>query len=74
MPDETIRTVRYYWDDQTGVDPGWYVETWNTDGRVDDSQKVWFPVAVEDYSREDRAALHAALLEQYPYAAISGTP
>ncbi len=74
MTDTTeITRVTYRWDDQAGVEPGWYCESYAGDERVDDSQKVWFPVAVEDYGRDEADGLTAALAEAFPGAEIVTT-
>jgi uncharacterized protein (TIGR02996 family) len=67
---ETITRVTCRWDDQPGVEPAWYCESWAADRMVDDSQKVWFPVAVDDYGRGDADDLSAALAEAFPGAEI----
>lgn len=59
--------VRAYWDTQNGVKPGWYAEVVDErDNVVNDSQKVAFPVEVDDFSRTDGAALAEALGEAFP--------
>jgi hypothetical protein len=65
-----ITKVTCRWDDQPGVQPGWYCETWIGDTLVDDSQKVWFPVNVDDYGRDETAELKSALREGFPEAEI----
>ena len=40
--------------------PGWYCETWASDEMIDDSQKVWFPVAADSYDHDEAADLRAA--------------
>lgn len=67
-----ITRVTYRWDDQPGVEPGWYCESWDGDTMIDDSQKVWFPVPVDDFSADDRAGLVAALREAFPAAKVVG--
>jgi hypothetical protein len=68
--DTEITRVTYRWDDQPGVEAGWYAESWAGDERIDDSQKVWFPVSVDDYDRAEADELEAALREAYPAAEI----
>lgn len=63
-------TVRVRWDDQAGVEPGWYVDTYGDDGFIDDSQKVWFPVVVDDYGKDDIGGLLLALKGAFPDATI----
>ena len=67
---QTITRVTCRWDDQPGVEPGWYCESWNGDTMIDDSQKVWFPVSVDDYGRDQTGELTAALVEVFPGAEI----
>lgn len=67
----TITRVGGYWDDQPGVEPGWYLMAFDRDGdMVDDSQKVWFPVTADNFGRGDRKGLTAALREAFPGAEI----
>lgn len=67
----TITKVTYRWDDQPGVEAGWYCETYDSDGDFrEDSQKVWFPVAADDYSRRQEKGLVEALKAAFPSAQI----
>jgi hypothetical protein len=66
-----ITKVTCRWDDQAGVTPGWYCESYKGDEMADDSQKVWFPVDVEDYSQGQRSELRTALKEAFPGADIT---
>lgn len=70
MVDATITRVTYRWDDRLGVEPGWYVETWADREFVADSQKVWFPVAVDDFGRGDSAELVTVLRCAFPSAGL----
>ncbi len=71
MSTATITRVTVRWDDQCGVEPGWYCETYDADGDfIDDSQKVWFPVRVDSYSRRQFAGLRKALQSAFPGAEI----
>ena len=64
---KTVATLRYYWDDQPGATAGWYVEAKDSDGEfLDDSMKVWFPVDVDDFSRDEESDLVAALKAEFP--------
>jgi len=66
-----IARVTCRWDDRPGVVPGWYCETYDAaDQMVDDSQKVWFPVAVDDYRADEYADLRADLRAAFPGAEI----
>ncbi len=67
-----ITRVTYRWDDQPGVEPGWYCQSFADDELRDDSQKVWFPVSVDDYGADEAAELVAALQEAFPNAEIVG--
>ena len=70
MTTATITRVTCRWDDQPGVEPGWYCESWAGDQMIDDSQKVWFPVAVDDFGRDEYGSLVEALQEAFPGARI----
>jgi hypothetical protein len=65
-----ITRVTYRWDDQPGVEPGWYCQSFAGDDFRDDSQKVWFSVTVDEYARGDEHSLIAALEEAFPAARI----
>ena len=66
-----ITKITCRWDDQPGVEPGWYCESYDDEGELrDDSQKVWFGVQVDEYTEDDRSGLIAALKEAYPNAEI----
>ena len=66
----TITRVTYRWDDQPGVTPGWYCESWAGDEMIDDSQKIWFPVDAEDFAQGQAGDLEAALRNAFPSAEI----
>ena len=59
--DVTKVTIR--WDRD-----GYYCETWNLNIFCDDSQKVWFPVPVEDYKKHQLRELKIALGSVFPNA------
>jgi hypothetical protein len=65
------KLVRAHWDDQQGVEPGWYVQVFDEDPEtgagyvVTDSVKVTFPVEVENFDRSEADDLAAALAEHY---------
>lgn len=63
--------LRVCWDDQPGVDPGWYVEVRKNGKYFDDSMKVWFGIDVDDYKRSQKEDLAVALLEKYPGAKVT---
>lgn len=65
-----ITKVTVRWDDQAGVEPGWYCESWEGDKMIDDSQKVWFPVQVDSFGQDERSDLIVALKEAFPAAKI----
>ena len=67
-----ITRVTYRWDDQPGVEPGWYCESWAGSRMIDDGQKIWFPVSVDEYTEAERSDLVAALREAFPAAEIVG--
>lgn len=66
-----IATVTYRWDDQPGVTPGWYCESRDENGRtVDDSQKIWWPIDVDQFGEDERAELAQALRDAFPDAVV----
>ena len=68
---DDARRISLHWDDQAGVEPGWHAEVHAADGgTITDSQKVDFPVDVDDFDEDSRADLEAALLEAFPGATI----
>lgn len=70
MTATNIIRVTYRWDDQPGTEAGWYCESYDADGRADDSQKAWFPVAVDAFGRDEEAELVESLREAFPGAEI----
>ncbi len=63
------------WDGQDPSNEGWHVSTYyrNSAGYLcegDDSAKIWFPVFVDKYSRDERADLIAALALEFDCAEI----
>jgi hypothetical protein len=59
-------SVHAYWDDQTGVEPGWYYDVRNEEGEViDDSMKAWCPIDLDLYEKKDGEALIEALSVVY---------
>lgn len=68
--DDTITRVTYRWDAPAGVEAGWYAESWAGGEMMDDSQKVWFPVAVDGYDRDQADELEGALRGAFPAAEI----
>jgi hypothetical protein len=72
VPD--VSCVRYWWDN-TGLEDNWYCETYDAEGdRIDDSQKVWFPVKVDDYGPDQDNELETALREAFPGAEVRWDP
>jgi hypothetical protein len=67
---ETITLVTCRWDDQPGVEAGWYCESWDGCEFIDDSQKIRFPVQVDDYAETDVRDLREALAAAFPAAEI----
>lgn len=60
------RKVKGWWDNTPG-NPGWYIQELDEGGQVlDDSMKVWFPVAADDFSHNEPQALIEALCEAFP--------
>ena len=69
MKTSTVARVTYRWDDQSGVEPGWYCQSYDAEGEcLADSQKIWWPIEVDDY--ETAEDLAAALAEAFPGAEI----
>lgn len=68
------RRIRLYWDNQAGVEPGWYAEVLGRYEEGDhwehltDSMKVGFPVDLDEYTEEQEDEVRAALLEEFPGA------
>ncbi len=68
---DTITTLYYYWDDQPGVEPGWYVQAHDAEDRVrDHSMHIWFPVDTDDFDEDQEADLVSALKAAFPDAEI----
>lgn len=68
----TITRLRCKWDNRPGVEPGWYIETFDGGGNfAGDSQKVWFPVQVDEFGPDQEAALVEALREAFPSSDIT---
>jgi len=68
--DTDVTRVTYRWDDRPGVEAGWYCQSFEGAKFMDDSQKVWFLVDVDDYDEDEEDALVEALQEAYPSAEI----
>lgn len=67
------KTLRLYWDNQAGVEPGWYCEVLRRDSEgdlrhEDDSMKVGFSVDLDEFTRDQEDEVRAALLEEFPGA------
>ncbi len=66
-----VTRVTYRWDDQPGFDAaGWYCQSFEDNQFMDDSEKVWFPVRVDNYSEDEEDELVEALQEAFPNAKI----
>lgn len=62
--------ITYYWDDST-ANEGWYVEIVSPDGEtIIDSAKVWFPIDVDQYCRDEGDQLASDLRVAYPDAVV----
>lgn len=67
------RRIKLYWDAPVGVTAGWFAELegkrpegeWMT---LDDSQKVGFPVDLDEFTEDQESEAKAALLEAFPGA------
>lgn len=66
-----IHRVTYRWDDQSGAEPGWYCQTFSGGELVDDSQKIWFPVGVDQFAEDELDDLVAALRGHFPIAEVT---
>lgn len=65
-----VTTVRY-WIDRDA----WYAEALNKDGdAVIDSQKINFPVDVDQHDLDDGYSLHQELVEAFPGAEVVRRP
>lgn len=66
-----ITHVTCRWDEQQGVEPGWYCEAYLGDRLIFDSQKEWFPVAsIDDLGRHEGDDLRLRLQMAFPNAEI----
>ena len=63
--------LRVCWDDQPGVDPGWFVEVRKNGKYHDDSMKIWFGVEIDDFNKKQKSELEEALLRAYPGARVT---
>jgi hypothetical protein len=70
MTTKAIATVYATWWTYGSQAPGWYAHLAFGDRIITDSRKIDFPVAVEDYGRDDADELEAALREAYPMAEV----
>jgi hypothetical protein len=66
----TITRVTVRWDEQPGTEAGWYCESFAGSQFQDDSQKIWFPVAVDSFGADQAGGLREALVEAFPDAEI----
>lgn len=68
--------LRVYWDTQDPQNVGWYVEVLGYNARheawehKDDSMKVWFPVDVDAFGKNQEAELLEALQAEFPGAEV----
>lgn len=61
-----VAKIRCRWDDSCGVEPGWYCETFNIHGTMlDDSQKIWFPINVDEFNKSQKTELKNALYDAF---------
>lgn len=52
------KRIEVRWDETDRNNPGWYVEVFDEDGMTEiDSQKIWFPIDVNKYSRNNKSRL-----------------
>lgn len=66
-----IARVEFWWDRQDPSNAGWYASARDESGdECDDSMKVWFPVQVDRYNREQGDELAEALQKAFPDAEI----
>lgn len=64
--------IRFWWDENDPNNPGWYAVVSEGNHVIDDSQKVWFPVDVDDYGQDEGEELAVALQAAFPDAEIDG--
>lgn len=71
MKDADVRGVRYGWDAQPQVTPGWYAEYLDDDGIViGDSMKIDSTVEVDSFDRTQEKEMVDAFVAAYPDAVI----
>ena len=58
-------TVRAYWDTTDEENPGWYVQVIEYGEIVTDSQKITFPVDVDEFAATQVQNLRAALEDEF---------
>ena len=68
--DADVTRVTYRWDVQPGIDAAWYCQSFEGREFVDDSEKVWFPLSVDNYGEDEADELVEALQEAFPNAEI----
>lgn len=67
---DKVTRVTVGWDDQPGVEPGWYCQSWEGEELDGDSMKAFFPVSVDDFGQDQYTELARALRESFPNAEI----
>jgi len=68
---DKVVKIRINWDEQESDNEGWYVECLNDEGMcIVDSEKVWFPVDVDDFGKDQLDELVEALHAQWPDAEV----
>jgi len=66
-----ITNVEFYWDNQPGVDPGWFARAKDEEGDVFmDSMKAWFPVDLDAFGEDDADDVASALAEAFEDAEV----
>lgn len=62
-----MKRINVWWCTNDPSNPGWYGEVRNEEGQViDDTMKIWFPVDVDQFGRQESQKLTDALCEAFP--------
>jgi len=62
-----MNKVNFWWDNQEGIEPGWYIEVTDSDlNFITDSMKFDFPVDADEFGEEEGARLFNVLEGAFP--------
>ena len=68
---EKVVKVTVWWDESNPDSEGWFAECRDSDGIIRlDSMKIWFPLDLDEFPRDDTAEMWAALAAEFPGAEI----